>query len=68
MGFPPGAAPPHPLVKAADLHAAAAAAAAARDPTDIKPPSLPEDRLVIDLLLFLYLYIQSVSSSVFFMK
>ncbi|XP_075216976.1 TLE family member transcriptional corepressor groucho isoform X3 [Lycorma delicatula] len=46
LGFPPGAAPPHPLVKAADLHAAAAAAAAAaRDPADVKPPSLPEDRL-----------------------
>lgn len=40
LGFPGANPPPHPLLKAAELHAS-------REPSELKgPPSLPEDRLV----------------------
>lgn len=39
LGFPGANPPPHPLLKAAELHAS-------REPSELKgPPSLPEDRL-----------------------
>lgn len=49
LGFPGGNPPPHPLLKAAELHAA-------RDPAELKgPPSLPEDRLVCINMLLLFI-------------